>query len=313
MPVDQAIFEEHGLGPSSQDYRAGQEIDWFRVLPFILLHVAVFGIFFVGISWFVVGLALFMYFIRMFFVTAFYHRYFSHRSFKTSRLGQFAFAWLGCTAVQRGPLWWAAHHRKHHNHSDQSPDVHSPSMRGLVWSHMGWFLTRDNFETDESMVRDWRRYPELNFLNRFDWIPVVVTAIAIFLLGHFVGKIFPVTETGAWQAFFWGFVLSTIVLYHATYTINSLAHRYGKRRFNTGDDSRNNLLLAILTMGEGWHNNHHHYPVSVRQGFYWWELDLTWYLLLAMEKLNLIWDLRPVPRNILSKNLATSLESGELK
>ena len=149
---------------------------------------------------------------------------------------------------------------------------------------MGWFLTRENFRTDEKMVRDWHRYPELRFLNRFDWIPVVVLAVAVFLAGHLVGIAFPNSGTSAWQCFFWGFVVSTIALYHATYTINSIAHRIGKRRFNTDDDSRNNWWLAMLTLGEGWHNNHHHYPASVRQGFYWWEIDITWYVLLLLEK-----------------------------
>lgn len=256
-----------------------------------------------GVSWFAVALAVAMYLGRMFCVTAFYHRYFSHRSFKTSRLVQFAMGFLGCTAVQRGPLWWAAHHRHHHNHSDENPDVHSPRRKGFWWSHMGWFLTRQNFQTDEAMVRDWKRFPELWFLNRFDWLPVVLFAVAVFVTGHVVGSVFPESGTGAWQAFFWGFVLSTIVLYHATYTINSIAHRIGSQRFKTDDDSRNNWWLAIITLGEGWHNNHHHYPASVRQGFYWWEIDVTWYVLLLMQKVGLIWDLRPVPKHALQRNL----------
>lgn len=168
---------------------------------------------------------------------------------------------------------------------------------------MGWFLTRENFQTDEKMVRDWHRYPELRFLNRFDWIPVVILAIAVFLSGHLVEIAFPNSGTTSWQCFFWAFVVSTIALYHATYTINSIAHRIGKRRFNTDDDSRNNWWLAILTLGEGWHNNHHHYPASVRQGFFWWEIDITWYLLLLLEKFGLIWDLRPVPAHALERNL----------
>ncbi len=290
------------VNTSQAESSNGRRIDWFRILPFILLHVACVCVLFVGVSWFAVGLAVFMYVARMFFVTAFYHRYFSHRSFKTARLTQFILAWLGCTAAQRGPMWWAAHHRKHHIYSDQDPDVHSPTIRGLLWSHMGWFLTRENFHTDLTMVRDWKRYPEIRFLNRFDWLPVVILGTGIFLLGEVVGRSFPSLETNGWQALVWGFVVSTIVMYHATYTINSLAHRFGRKRFDTKDDSRNNWFLAILTLGEGWHNNHHHYPASVRQGFYWWEVDITWYVLWVMSKLGLIWDLRPVPRHALNRN-----------
>lgn len=173
---------------------------------------------------------------------------------------------------------------------------------------MGWFLTRDNFQTDEQMVQDWKRFPELWFLNRFDWIPVVLFAIAIFVTGHVAGVLFPGAGTSGWQAFFWGFVLSTIVLYHATYTINSVAHRLGKQRFATADDSRNNWFLALITLGEGWHNNHHHYPASARQGFFWWEIDLTWYVLLLFEKLGLIWDLRPVPKHALERDLVAPVQ-----
>ncbi len=290
-----------------------RQIDWLRIMPFLLLHLACVGVFFVAFSWWAVGLAVVLYAARMFFITAFYHRYFSHRAFKMSRGVQFVAALLGTTAVQRGPLWWAAHHRHHHNHSDQPPDAHSPRWQGFFWSHTGWFLTRENFRTRDAMIGDWRKYPELVWLNRFDWVPPVILAVAIFCGGYLFGRLFPTTGMTGWQAFFWGFVLSTVVLYHATYTINSLAHRFGSRRFATDDDSRNNFALALLTLGEGWHNNHHHYPASVRQGFYWWELDVTWYVLLAMEQVGLIRDLRPVPRRALMRNRVKTAEKEDAR
>ena len=278
------------------------KIDWLRVTPFIAIHLACIAVIWVGFSWVAVGVAAFLYVTRMFIITAFYHRYFSHRSFKTSRVVQFIAAFMGCAAGQRSPLWWAAHHRHHHNHSDEDPDLHSPRLTGFLWSHTGWFLTRGNLKTDTTMVRDWTRFRELAWLDRFDWIPVVLLATAMYALGVWLEHAAPHLGTTGPQMLVWGFFISTVVLYHATYTINSLAHRFGKRRYDTGDDSRNNLMLAILTLGEGWHNNHHHYPVSARQGFYWWEIDLTYYALKAMQAMGLVWDIRPVPAKVLGRN-----------
>jgi stearoyl-CoA desaturase (delta-9 desaturase) len=231
----------------------------------------------------------------MFAITGFYHRYFSHRAFKTSRAGQLVFALLGAAAVQRGPLWWAAHHRHHHAHADHAADLHSPRQHGFLWSHVGWFLSRRHFAADLARVRDLRRYPELRWLDRFDILVPVALALALFGAGALLERRAPALGTDRWQLLVWGFFVSTVACYHATYTINSLAHVFGRRRYPTADDSRNNAWLALLTFGEGWHNNHHHYPNAARQGFYWWELDLTYYGLRLLAALGLIWDLKPVP------------------
>lgn len=270
-------------------------IDWLRVLPFIGLHVACLGVLWVGFSWFALWVALTLYALRMFAITAFYHRYFSHKAFRTSRPVQFAFALLGASAVQRGPLWWAAHHRHHHRHSDSVHDLHSPVTRGFFWSHVGWFLSERGFRTDHQAVRDLARYPELRWLDRYDIVVPVALAAGLYFLGSWLERAHPALQTNGPQLLVWGFFVSTVVLFHATVTINSLAHRWGSRRFATRDNSRNNWLLALLTFGEGWHNNHHHYPGSARQGFRWWEIDLTYYGLRLMALLGLVRDLRPVP------------------
>jgi len=273
-------------------------VDWARIVPFALMHVACLGVFWVGVSPVAVGAAAALYVLRMFAITGFYHRYFSHRTFKTSRAGQFVFAVLGASAVQRGPIWWAAHHRHHHAHSDQAQDVHSPTRGGFLWSHVGWFLSRRHFIPDLSRVRDLMRFPELRLLDRFDILIPVALAAALFVLGALLERSAPQLGTSAWQMLVWGFFVSTVACYHATYTINSLAHRFGRQRYATGDESRNNLWLALLTLGEGWHNNHHHYPASTRQGFYWWEIDLTFYLLRLLAMIGVIWDLKPVPAHV---------------
>lgn len=272
-------------------------VDWLRTLPFIGMHVACLGIFFVGWSPFAVAVAIGLYALRMFAITGFYHRYFSHRSFKTSRLVQAVFAIIGAASVQRGPLWWAAHHRHHHNHADRVDDTHSPRQDGFLWSHVGWFLSRANFPTRSGRVPDLMRYPELRFLDRFDVLVPVVLAAGLYLVGALLEAKAPGLGVSGAQLLVWGFFVSTVVLYHATFTINSLAHQFGRRRYATPDDSRNNPWLALLTFGEGWHNNHHYYPSSARQGFYWWELDITWYVLKLLEKFGIVWDLREVPRN----------------
>ncbi len=273
-------------------------VDWLRVIPFVLMHVACLMVVFVGASPVAVGVAIGLYFLRMFAITGFYHRYFSHRSFKTSRTGQLIFAILGASAVQRGPIWWAAHHRHHHAHSDQEHDVHSPVRSGLLWSHMGWFLSRRHFTPDLRRVRDLLRFPELRLVDRFDILIPFVLAWLLLGLGALLRRVAPELGTNGWQMLVWGFCISTVACYHATYTINSLAHRFGRRRYNTPDDSRNNPWLALVTLGEGWHNNHHHYPAAARQGFYWWEIDLTYYGLRLLAALGLIRDLKEVPEHV---------------
>jgi stearoyl-CoA desaturase (delta-9 desaturase) len=270
-------------------------IDWLRVLPFVLAHLACLAVFLVGVSPVALLVALIAYVVRMFAITGFYHRYFSHRAFKTSRTGQFIFGLLGASAVQRGPVWWAAHHRYHHANSDHACDLHSPSQHGFVRAHMGWFLSMKGFAPDLRLARDLLKFPELRWLDRYDVLIPFLLGLAMFLLGVLLAHRAPGLRTSGAQMLVWGFFISTVLCWHATYTINSLSHLFGSQRYRTGDTSRNNWLLAILTLGEGWHNNHHHYPRAARQGFYWWEYDPTYYLLRLMAWFGLIWDLEPVP------------------
>jgi len=277
-----------------------RRIDWPRVVPFIAMHVACFAIVFTGTSVTAVLVAVVLYAVRMFAITGFYHRYFSHCAFRTSRAAQFAFALLGAASVQRGPLWWASHHRHHHAHSDQPDDAHSAHQHGFFWSHVGWFLTRESFAARLPLVPDLARFPELRFLDRFDLVVPLALLGLLYAAGEILAAFAPGLGTHGLQLLAWGFCLSTVALYHATFTTNSLAHRFGWRRYATRDHSRNNPLLALLTFGEGWHNNHHHYPGSARQGFYWWEIDLTYYGLRVLAWLGVIWDLKEPPVALLA-------------
>ncbi len=270
------------------------EIDWFRCIPFFALHFACLGVLWVGVSTTAVMVALALYLFRMFAITAFYHRYFSHRAFKTSRWFQFVFAVIGASSVQRGPLWWAAHHRNHHRVSDLPEDTHSPVQHGFLWSHLFWFSCQSNFRTKTEFIEDFNRFPELRLIDRFDILSPLALGILLFLFGEILNSYFPQLGTSGLQLLVWG-LISTIILFHATFATNSLAHLFGKRRYQTGDFSRNNFWMALLTLGEGWHNNHHHYPASVQQGFFWWEIDITYWILILMSKVGLVWDLRLVP------------------
>jgi stearoyl-CoA desaturase (Delta-9 desaturase) len=265
---------------------AGETIVWppqavfwgMQILPFL-------AILWFGWSWSGFALALAMYFVRMFGITAGFHRYFAHRSFKTSRAFQFALAVLGTTSVENGVLWWAAHHRAHHKYSDTPADIHSAAQRGFFWSHMGWILVARYKDTDMSRVQDLARYPELRWLDRHALVPGVALAVILALTAGFWGLL-------------WGFFVSTALLWHGTFAVNSLAHKIGRRRYATGDESRNSLFIALFTLGEGWHNNHHHYQRSERQGFYWWELDVTHYLLCALSWIGVVWDLHAPPAHV---------------
>jgi len=254
------------------------------------VHVAaVVGVIACGFSWSGLGLALGAYFVRMFVVTAAYHRYFSHRTFKTSRWFQFVLALGAQSAAQKGVIWWASHHRWHHKQSDGELDVHSPGRRGFWYSHLGWILRPDWQKTDETSVSDLMKYPELRFLNHraMAMVPTVALALAFLFIG------------GA-HALVWGYFVSTVLLWHGSFSVNSLAHVFGNQRYATGDASRNNWLLALLTTGEGWHNNHHHYQSSVRQGFRWWQIDMTYYVLRLLALTGVIWDLREPPAHVVA-------------
>jgi stearoyl-CoA desaturase (delta-9 desaturase) len=255
---------------------------------FWAVHIAaVVGVVATGWSWRGLALAFAAYFVRMFVVTAAYHRYFSHRAFKTSRVFQFVLALGAQSAAQKGVLWWASRHRLHHKHSDTVMDVHSPRQRGFWYSHLGWILTREWTGTDLTVVSDLAKYPELRALNNslVGMLPAVALALAFFWIGGL-------------HAFIWGFLVSTVLLWHGSFAVNSLAHVFGRQRYETGDDSRNNWLIAVMTSGEGWHNNHHHYQSSANQGFEWWQIDVTYYLLRVMAACGLVWDLRRPPSSV---------------
>lgn len=291
-------FDSRRLSEAVREPRR-QETEATRWLPYIVLHLGCVGILWAGCSWTAVAVALGLYVLRMFAVTGFYHRYFSHRTFKTSRFMQFVFAVWGNAAAQRGPVWWACHHRQHHEHSDDVLDAHSPVQHGFYWSHIGWLTARDNLAVNGRYVRDLLRFPELRFLDRFDLLVPLALIALLWITGALLHAFAPGLGTSGLQLVVWGFFVSTVVLFHATCCINSLTHMIGRRRYETTDGSRNSLLLALLTLGEGWHNNHHRYPASVRQGFYWWEIDLTYYGLWLFARLGLIWDLKPVPHSLL--------------
>lgn len=289
-----ARWFDNSVGSNPVSESEAMDIDWLRSIPFLMLHLMCFGVIWVGWSWTAVTVAVSLYLLRMFAITGFYHRYFSHRSFETSRWAQFLFAAWGNTAVQKGPLWWAAHHRHHHRHSDEDNDVHSPHTSGLYWSHIGWITCKGNFRTRLEAIPDFAKFPELRFLDRFETLVPVLLATSIFGLGSLLEFLAPQLGTSGPQLLIWGFFISTIALFHGTCTINSLAHLIGKRRYQTSDHSRNSFILALITLGEGWHNNHHHFPASVRQGFYWWEIDITYYVLCFFSRIGLIWNLNPV-------------------
>ena len=250
------------------------------------VHVACLLAFYTGVSWSAFAVCLALFWLRMFGVTAGYHRYFSHRSYKTGRVFQFVLALFGTLAVQKGVLWWSANHRVHHKYSDQEGDVHSPVRNGFWWSHVGWILAADWEETLYDRIPDMAKYPELRWLNEHYLVPPVALAVLLTLIGGL-------------QWLVWGFFISTTLLWHSTFTINSLSHVFGSRRYETGDASRNNVWLALLTMGEGWHNNHHRYMNSCRQGFFWWEVDASYYILKALSWVGLVWDFQEPPARLL--------------
>ena len=296
IPFVTSFLRHFDAEARSEDIAENAELrtDWLRITPYIGIHLMCFGVIWVGWSSVAVGIAGFLYLLRIFAITGFYHRYFSHRTFKTSRWFQFLFSLIGTASIQRGPLWWAAHHRHHHAHSDDPEDVHSPVQHGFLWSHMGWFTAPVNFPTKIELIQDFAKFPELRFLDRFDLVIAVLIGTGMFILG---ASLPAELGTSGMQMLVW-FFISTVTLYHVTYMINSLAHVYGSRRYETADTSRNNPFLAILAFGEGWHNNHHHYPNTARQGFYWWEIDMSYYIIVALSWLGLVWDVKPLPAEI---------------
>jgi stearoyl-CoA desaturase (delta-9 desaturase) len=276
------VPEIRSLGSLLEDLRENPG----KTPAFLLVHLGCLLVLVTGFRWQYAAVCAVTYTASAFGISAGYHRYFSHRSFKTGRVFQLVLAFLGTLAIQRGILWWAGHHRRHHQVADREGDLHSPSMSGFLWAHVGWFLSTEHQETDWDRIRDFRRFPELVWLNEHYVVPPALLALGLYLCGGL-----------PWLV--WGFFVSTVALWHVTYSINTIAHTFGRRRFDTGDTSRNNALLGILAVGEGWHNNHHHYMHSARIGFAWWEIDVTYYALVILSWLGVVWDLTPVPERAL--------------
>ncbi len=262
------------------------DIIYPSAIPFVLVHLGCFAAIWTGVTLEALILCVSLYWLRIFAIGAGYHRYFSHRAYSTSRVFQFILAFLAQTTAQKSVIWWASKHRHHHLHSDTKVDVHSPRHTGFIYSHMGWIFSRKHDLPDLAKVQDLTRYPELMFLHRFELAPAFLLAGLCYLIA-------------GWPGLVVGYLWSTVLVYHGTFCINSLAHVSGTKRYVTGDDSRNNWLLAIFTMGEGWHNNHHAYQASVRQGFKWWEIDPTFYLLKGLSYTGLVWNLKTPPEQVL--------------
>ncbi|MGH9367322.1 MAG: fatty acid desaturase [Thermoanaerobaculia bacterium] len=261
------------------------------VLGFLLVHAAALGVLFVGFSWMGVALCLGSYYLRMFAITTGFHRYFSHRTYRLARVPQFLLAFLCQTAAQKGVLWWASNHRHHHRYSDLPEDIHSPAQKGFWWAHVGWILVPDYEETDLSRVPDLAKYPELVWLDRNQFLATFLYAVGCYAAFGAVGL-------------FYGYFLSTVLLWHGTFSINSLMHLVGRRVFPTTDTSRNSFALALLTTGEGWHNNHHYFPGSAAQGFRWWQVDPSYYLLWMLEKIGIVRDLHRAPERLRHRDAA---------
>ena len=296
---DKEDFSRKSTELHAPEQAPDDKIEWVRSIPFFAMHVLCLAVFWVGWSPIAVGMAVVLYSARSFGLTGFYHRYFAHKAFKTSRWFQFVGACLGNAAVQRGPIWWAAHHRAHHQFSDTKHDVHSPVSQSLFHSHIGWILTRDNYKTNERYTPDLLLFPELVWLNRFELVVPFVLTVLLYSVGYTLERYAPGLGTNGLQLITWGLV-STISLHHSTFCVNSICHLIGRRPYKTPDDSRNNFIVAILTGGEGWHNNHHHYPGSARNGFRWWQIDVTYYILVVLSWFHIVWDLKPVPDSVMA-------------
>ena len=268
-----------------------EKIDWIGSIPFFLIHMTPLLAIWTGFRAVDVALCVALYFVRMFFLSAGYHRYFAHRGYKLGRIMQFIMAVGGATAAQKGPLWWAGYHRHHHWQSDQPGDIHSP-RDGFFWSHVGWILCPKYMRTPVELIKDFAKYPEIRLINKYYLVPPTILGFACYLVG------------GA-STLVVGFLLSTVLLFHGTFFVNSLTHLFGKRRYQTNDTSRNSFLLALITGGEGWHNNHHYYETTANNGFFWWEIDSSYYVLKILSWFGLARDLRLPPKFVLEGRRAT--------
>ncbi|MCB0272802.1 MAG: acyl-CoA desaturase [Bdellovibrionales bacterium] len=293
---------------SQKDFRV------INLLPMLVMHIgAIVTVYLSGFSWVALGVCVLMYYVRMFGITAGFHRYFAHRSYKTSRFFQFVMAWIGTSATQLGPIWWAGHHRDHHKFSDTERDVHSPVQRGFWWAHIGWLWSDKYNKTKYENMKDFENYPELLWINKYFLVPPVVLAVAMFGLGVFLQNYFPALGTSGLQMLAWGFFASTVILYHGTFLVNSATHMVGKRVYPTTDDSRNSMWIALVTMGEGWHNNHHFFPSNESQGLEWWQIDMSHYVLTMLSWVGIVWDIKRIPRRLIESKKISNVDAVETK
>jgi stearoyl-CoA desaturase (Delta-9 desaturase) len=263
-----------------------EDIVYPPAAAFLSVHLACLAVLVTGMTVRALVLGFALYWIRIFGISAGYHRYFSHRAFKTSRFFQFCLGFLSQTSAQSGMLWWAEKHRQHHRYSDTELDVHSPRRHSVFYAHVGWIFAPQHASTDYQVVRDLACYPELRWLDRHPYLPATVVAFLSWLIA-------------GWPGLVVGFCWSTVAVWHVTFSINSIAHLVGRQPYVTGDFSRNNWLLALLTMGEGWHNNHHAYQSAARQGFRWWQYDVTFYILKLLSFCGILWELQSPPASLL--------------
>lgn len=293
-PPADAVEEPAGGGAVPPEVAPFSSRHLAFVTPLILLHLACGLVFVVGVSRVALAALMITAALQLFGITAGFHRLLAHRAFRTSRWFQFVLALLGVLAGQNGPLWWVAHHRLHHRHADRDGDAHSP-RHGFFWSHMGWLIAPGCVALRRELVPDLARLPELRWLERHYYLVCLAYALALFALGQAWQRVDPGAGTSGWQLVVWGSVLGTVCVYHVVWSTNSFCHRFGTRRFATPDDSRNNVVIALLTFGDGWHHNHHRYPASARHGFRWWEIDITYAVLRLLAAVRLVWDLRLPP------------------
>ena len=243
-----------------------ERLNWTTTLVMAIFHVGAFAALFF-FTWTALLTAVVLYWITIGLgISMGYHRLHTHRSYKVPRWLEYFFAICGTLSMEGGPIFWVATHRIHHQKSDQDGDPHSP-RDGAWWAHVGWILFGETKHANTRLMSkyapDLAKDPFYVWLNNYHWVPILILSAVLFAIG-------------GWSMFLWGTCMRVFFGLHATWLVNSATHMWGKRRFTTRDDSRNNWWVALLTFGEGWHNNHHAHPTSARHGLTWYEIDFSW-------------------------------------
>ncbi len=259
-----------------------QKMNWTTTIVLVLFHIgAVAALFMFSWKAFLVSAALYWMAVGWG-ISLGYHRLHTHRSYKTPLIVEYFFALCGALTLEGGPIFWVATHRIHHQNSDHDGDPHSP-REGTYWAHMGWIMTGKAMHHDTSILK--RYVPDLSkdkfhvALTTWHWVPQVVVGLILLAIG-------------GWPYVLWGVFFRTVFGLHCTWAVNSATHLWGSRRFATRDDSTNNWWVAMFTWGEGWHNNHHAHPVSARHGLAWYEIDINYMGIKALEFLGLARDVK---------------------